>query len=272
MEAMKDHATEPDQVQPPQTADLRERYRTADADERSRIKGMLGPVEVEFAEMRMIVDPRDNYTETCMWLNGHPPELKSLVALVELIEDRNALVFDIGANCGSYTIPLALACAEGSRVVAIEPNPIMVGRLGVNVALNDLSEKVRIEGCALSEADGEAVLNFRNNNYGQASLRRVNRRQRNGGVLVPTRPLSAFTGASKHHDISVLKIDIEGAEESVLNPVFDAAEKGGWLPDAILIEVRHADEWQTDICARILSNGYRETLRAEGNALYVKKA
>jgi hypothetical protein len=35
--------------------------------------------------------------------------------------------------------------------------------------------------------------------------------------------------------------------------------------------VRHADEWQTDLCEKILASGFKETMQAEGNALYLKK-
>ena len=135
-----------DVVEAGHMADLRAQFREGDSHVRTRIKSQLGPTEVEFADIRMVVDPRDNYTETCIWLNEYPPEIKSLVALVELVEDRNVLVFDIGANCGAYSIPLAMAAGEGSRVVAFEPNPLMIGRLGMNIALNNLTDRVRIEG------------------------------------------------------------------------------------------------------------------------------
>lgn len=260
-----------DQIKKAEMDSLRARFRTGSPQERAKINAMLGPVEIEFADIRMVVDPRDNYTETCIWLEGHPPELKSLLALVKLVEQRNALVLDIGANCGAFTIPLALASGKGSRVIAFEPNPIMIGRLGLNVQINDLTEVVRIEGCALSDRDGEAMLNFRGHNYGQASLKEVQGRMRNGGTLVPTRPLRHFTSASENHDFTLLKIDVEGAEALVLDPILDEAKSGGWLPDAILIEVRHAQQWQTDLCEKILASGFEETMQAEGNALYLLK-
>lgn len=259
-----------DQIKASEMDALRQRFREGDAAERTKVNALLRPVEIEFADIRLIVDPRDNYTETCIWLDGHPPELRCLLALVELVEGRNAYILDAGANCGAFTVPLALASGDGSRVVAFEPNPIMIGRLGANIQLNDLGAKVRIESCALSDCTGEAVLNFRNHNYGQASLKKVRPNQRTGGVVVPTRPLSDFADAAAGYDISVLKIDIEGAEDIALNPIFDAAENGGWLPDAMLIETRHANQWQNDLCARILASGYEETLQAEGNALYTK--
>lgn len=260
-----------EQIEAAEMDALRDRYRNGSPQERSKIKALLGPVEVEFADIKMVVDPRDNYTETRMWLDGCPPELKSLVAVVELVEDRNVLVMDIGANCGAFTIPLALACGTGSRVIAFEPNPIMIGRLGVNIQLNGLSDVIRIEGCALSDREGEARLNFCGHNYGQASLNDVKAGMRNGAIVVPTRPLGHFTAASKDHNFTLIKIDVEGAEETVLGPILEGAQSGGWLPDAILIEVRHADEWQTDLCEQILASGFKETMRAEGNALYLKK-
>ena len=260
-----------DQIKASDMDALRKRFREGDAQERAKINAQLRPVEVEFADMRLIVDPRDNYTETCLWLDGYPPELKSLLALVELVEDKNAYILDVGANCGAFTVPLAMASGEGSRVVAFEPNPIMIGRLGANIRLNDLGAKVRVEGCALSDRAGEATLNFRNNNFGQASLKEVRHRQHAGATLVPTRTLSDFTADAEGHDFSVLKMDIEGAEDIALNPLLKASEQGGWLPDAMLIEVRHADQWDTDLCARILASGYKETMQAEGNALYIKQ-
>jgi FkbM family methyltransferase len=270
MNAVRETGSMISRIQMAELEALRERFRNGSAEKRAEINATLGPVEIEFADIRMIVDPRDNYTETCIWLDGHPPELRSLLALVELVEDKNAFVLDIGANCGAFAVPLGLACGMGSRVVAFEPNPVMIGRLGQNIRLNDLSQRIRIEGCALSDRDGEALLYFRGHNYGQASLKRVRKKQRTGGVLVPTRPLSAFTGAARNHDLSVLKIDVEGAEEVVLGPLLEDAKTGGWLPDAILIEVRHADQWETDLCAKIASCGYETTFEDEGNALYTK--
>lgn len=250
------------------TADaLRLAFRKADKPTRHKLSGILPPGEVEFAGVRMFVDPRDNFTERCIWLDGQPPEMESLLALVERIEGRNALILDVGANCGAFTVPLAMASGKGSRVVAFEPNPVMIGRLGHNVALNGLGEVVRIEGCALGAEAGEAVLNLKQGNYGQASLMPIRPRQRAGGTLVPIRPLADFVMQAAAHDLSVMKVDVEGAEEAVLAPVLDA---GGWLPDVLLMETRHADEWNTDLVARIRAAGFENALEADGNTLFVR--
>lgn len=256
----------PDPVSSTATAEaLRKVFRNADKTTRQILVPILPPEEIEFAGIRMYVDPRDNYTDRMMWLDGQPPEMTSLRALTELIEGKNAFVLDIGANCGAFTVPLALAVGEGSRVVAFEPNPVMIGRLGHNVHLNGLSEIVRIESCALGDQAGEGVLNLRVGNFGQASLNPIVGKARSGGTLVAVRPLADFTAQASNHDVSVLKIDVEGAEVAVLGPLLAS---GGWLPDAMLVETRHSGDWDSDLVALITQKGFGTILEADGNTLF----
>lgn len=253
----------------PATGDaLRAVFRTADKGQRQKLVPILPPEVVEFAGIKMYVDPRDNYTDRMIWRDGQPPEIQSLMALTDLVEGRNAFVLDIGANSGAFAVPLAVAAGQGSRVIAFEPSPTMIGRLGHNIRLNDLGDVVRIEGCALGAEAGEATLNFRSRNFGQASLMPIKPGVRDGGTLVPVRPLLDFVHEAAGHDISVLKIDVEGAEVAVLAPLLDA---GGWLPDAMLIETDHADAWDTDLISRIKELGFEITLEAEQNTLFVRK-
>lgn len=255
-------------AQPDATADaLRAAFKGAEKSVRHKLSALLPPAEIEFAGVRMFVDPRDNYTERRIWLDGQPPEMDSLMALVALVEGRNALVLDVGANCGAFTVPLAMAAGAGSRMIAFEPNPVMIGRLGHNIALNGLGQVARIEGCALGAAAGEATLHFKRGNYGQASLMPVRPRMADGGTLVPVRSVLEFTDIATAHDVCVLKIDVEGAEELALSPMLDV---DGWLPDAILMETRHAGDWDTDLCARIIARGFTASLEADGNTLFIK--
>jgi FkbM family methyltransferase len=269
---MMAHPTPDPVTEAAQTAALRAVFRTADKATRQHLVPVLPPAEVEFAGVRMYVDPRDNYTDRMLWLHGQPPEMASLMALVERIEGRRALVLDIGANCGAFTVPLAVAAGQGSRVIAFEPNPVMIGRLGHNVRLNGLGDVVRIEGCALGAEAGEAMLNFRQRNFGQASLMPVRRAVRDGGTLVPVRPLTDFTdpAAVAGFEVSVLKIDVEGGEEAALAPLLTAAEADGWLPDFLLMETRHADEWDGDLLGRVKTLGFDAVLEADGNTLLAR--
>ncbi|MCZ4255119.1 FkbM family methyltransferase [Sulfitobacter sp. G21635-S1] len=246
---------------------MRAAFRAADRPLRQKLMAALPPAVVEFAGIRMYVDPRDNYTDRMIWLYGQPPEMKSLTALTEVVEGKNAFILDIGANCGAFAVPLAVAAGKGSRVIAFEPNPVMIGRLGHNVQLNGLGHMVRIEGCALGAERGEAMLNFHGNNFGQASLLPVKRRSRSGGRLVPVRPLLDFVEAAAGHDVSVLKIDVEGAEPAALGPLLAA---GGWLPDVMLVETDHAADWDSDLLGMIEGLGFRAAMQAEQNTLFVR--
>jgi FkbM family methyltransferase len=246
---------------------LRVVFRMADKTMRQKLTPILPPGLIEFAGIKMYVDPRDNYTDRMIWLEGQPPEMKSLRALTEIVEGKNAFVLDIGANCGAFTVPLAMAVGTGSRVIAFEPNPVMIGRLGHNLWLNGLTDVVRIESCALGDKTSEGVLNLKVGNFGQASLNPIPGRVRAGGTLVPVRPLMDFTAQAAQHEISVLKIDVEGAEVAALDPMLDA---GSWLPDAMLIETRHAVDWDVDLVSKIAALGFKATLKAEGNTLFVR--
>ncbi len=253
-----------------QIAALRAVFRDADKPTRHKLAPILPPAVVEFAGIRMYVDPRDNYTDRRMWLDGQPPEMQSLIALTEMVEGRNALILDVGANCGAFAVPLGLAAGPGSRVVAFEPNPMMIGRLGHNIRLNNLGHVIRVEGCALGAETGEAVLNFRRNNFGQASLKAIREQVRDGGTLVPVHRLMDFAAEAAGHDLTVLKVDVEGSEEAVLGQMIEAGPEG-WHPDAILIETAHADTWETDLLARIGACGFKTALQAEGNTLFVRQ-
>lgn len=244
---------------------LRHVFRSADKPTRQKLVAALPPEVVSLRGVQMYVDPRDNYTERMIWLNSEVPEVQSLDALTEIVAGRDAFVLDIGANCGAFTIPLAHAAGAGSRVIAFEPNPVMIGRLGHNVRLNGLGETVRIEGCALADSTGEALLNFTGNNYGQASLLPALRPSQHASTLVPLRRLRDFVPEAEGHAVSVLKIDVEGAEGAVLGPLLEAAD---WLPDAMLIETQHTGQWDRDLLGRIAELGYRPTLEAEKNTLF----
>lgn len=253
---------------PDHTAEaLRNVFRKADKTVRQQLVPILPPEVIAFAGVQMYVDPRDNYTDRMIWRDGQPPEIQSLTALVELVEGRNAFVLDIGANSGAYAVPLGVAAGAGSRVIAFEPSPIMIGRLGHNIRLNNLGDVVRIEGCALGREAGEATLNFRRRNFGQASLLPVRDRVRDGGTLVSVRPLLDFVHEAAGHDVSVLKVDVEGGEVAVLEPLLDA---GGWLPDAMLVETAHATDWDIDLIRKIKDLGFNATFEAEQNTLFVR--
>lgn len=250
---------------------LRKAFQVAGPKVRRHLRPLLPQAAVSFAGVELLVNPQDNFTEQCIWLNGEPPEVESLKALSDIVAGKRALVLDIGGNCGAFAVPLARAAGEGSRVIAFEPNPVMLGRLGENVRRNDLGNVVRIEGCALGAEEGEATLMLSAGNYGQASLRGVGKGKADGSVCVPVRVLAPYLKGADGYDVCVLKIDVEGFEDSVLTPWLDQAD-GADMPDAILIETEHASDWDSDLIGRITAAGYTSRFEGEGNTLFVRDA
>ncbi len=219
----------------------------------------LLPARREVDGLAMLLHPQDNWTEFKIWRDGAAPEPVSRARMVALVAGRRALVVDIGANCGSFTLALTSAAAPGSRVLAFEPNPVMASRLAVNLALNDLGAELHC--VALGADDGTATLVLHPENFGQATMRPIAGAA--GGVPVPVRPLAGFIPPDPF-DIFVLKIDVEGYEDRVLLPYLMS---GAPLPDHILIEVEHAAHWAGDLWAALAAAGYTQVFSGEGNAL-----
>ena len=121
------------------------------------------------------------------------------------------LVFDIGANVGEYAATFQqLAC----KVIAVEPNPELAGRLSFARLPG-----VTVEQAAVSDTEGEATLMI-GERHREATIddRYVTLLQDRGehprGIVVPTTTLDLL--AARHGEPALVKIDVEGHELAVL--------------------------------------------------------
>jgi len=124
-------------------------------------------------------------------------------------------VVDIGAHAGLYTLIASKLVGAQGRVFAFEPSPRERLRLQAHVRLNRC-RNVTIEPVALGDRDGEATLFVvQNSETGCNSLR--------PGDVGDTRPVTV--GLRRLDDyltrgtitrVDVMKMDVEGAELSVL--------------------------------------------------------
>ena len=212
----------------------------------------------------MLLHPADNYTERFMSRKGMRDEAASIGRLTVLVAGKRALIFDIGANCGSFTLPLATAAGPGSRIVAFEPNPVMANRLRVNLTLNGLTESVEIAEVAL----GEAELNLVDRNLGRSSLHTVESAR---SVPVTVRPLVQYLSQGwNEYEAFVIKIDVEGFEDEVLVPFLSAIPRKS-APNAILLETQNADFWCADLRVVLKQRGYEPYFDGEdGNTLFLR--
>ncbi|MEA1049021.1 FkbM family methyltransferase [Lamprobacter modestohalophilus] len=109
-----------------------------------------GPVLVPFVdEVGLLVRPGMVGATGNVYCGLHEPEDMALVLHALRPDD---LFVDIGANIGSYTL---LAGATGARVMAVEPIPATFRWLQRNIAVNDLSGRVRALNLGLGRAAGQ---------------------------------------------------------------------------------------------------------------------
>ncbi len=197
-----------------------------------------------------------------MWITGQRKELVSIARLTTLVAGKKALILDIGANCGAYTLPLAASCVAGSRIVAFEPNPRLANRLRQNIQLNCLQAFVEVEEVALGAKRHEGSLNLDPDNLGRSSFRDV---LSGSSISVPVYPLLDFLPQSiKRYEIFLIKIDIEGSEDEVLVPFLSTIPRE-FLPDAILMEISHRNLWRADLLRHLDERGYNQHFVGEEN-------
>ena len=116
-----------------------------------------------------------------------------------------ALVYDVGANLGFFTL---VAAALGARVVAFEPEPSNAAHLRATVALNRLDAEVR-EAAAAERSGRAELLAVDEASWSHLADRGHHPRTRRS-VEVETVALDDLPPAD------VYKIDVEGSEVAVL--------------------------------------------------------
>lgn len=122
--------------------------------------------------------------------------------------------FDVGANVGVYTVAIARAVDNG-RVVAVEPDAATMRRLRANLGRNSLDNVLVIEAVA-SECDGTAELHVADDPaYSSTGEIEVGHRSVGSRVVASVRLDTVWADLGRP-GVSMVKIDVEGAEVAVL--------------------------------------------------------
>ncbi len=155
----------------------------------------VGPYE-------MVLLPNDHISNLIR-RTGQPYE-SVLVSIVRELTRPGSTILDVGANLGNHTVYWAKA---GRRVLAFEPNPLTRSALIDSVHLNKLDTVVDVCPLALGAGTGTGALRtLLDNNQGAISV------EPTASGEIPIVRLDDL----EVPDFSVMKIDVEGAEESVL--------------------------------------------------------
>jgi FkbM family methyltransferase len=134
-------------------------------------------------------------------------------ALCALARPGSAAV-DVGANIGMYTVPLASAVGPQGTVLAFEPFPANAARLRENIDRNGLTN-VEAQELALGERSGETLLYVATDSL-YHSTEWVPHGSAAQTFSVPVASLDVVWRERGALLVSVLKVDVEGAEPAVL--------------------------------------------------------
>ncbi len=221
---------------------------------------------VSYGNLKMFLNPADNYTDSIVWLTGDSPEPKSIAALQSKIAGKRALIIDIGANSGTYALRLASALGRGGIVRAFEPNPQMFQRLLHNISINSLGSTISAKCQAVGAHHSTAVLNLHPQNLGQTSINKLDV-QNLTQVTVPVVPLAEQLADSSDFEYTAMKIDVEGYEAYVFED-FEKLVATQNRPNLILIETAHGENWHYDLVGMLKKIGYKNIFEGEQNTLF----
>jgi len=186
-------------------------------------------------------------------------------ALLARYLHADAIMIDIGANIGGYTLFAAAQTGPKACVIAIEPQPEIFERLVYNIRQNDFSW-VKALNCAVADKDGEITLFVAAKNKGETSMRIVNDDAAGVQLRVEGRALLSLLEAEHVDHVDVMKLDVEGAEDLILEPFMHQAPDV-LLPRLLLMEYSHARA-QSDLGRLLEQRGYREVMRTRTNVAY----
>ena len=145
-----------------------------------------------------------NHANSVLAAYSNPPDYWEWQVWSSVLKPGDFFV-DVGANVGLYSL---LAAEAGCRVLAFEPDDDNRSELMRNIAINQREDVVTVVPKAVSDQyDSVAFL------AGRDALARITSVRSEDVVHIPCTTLDAEIG---NQQVAGLKIDVEGAEASVL--------------------------------------------------------
>jgi FkbM family methyltransferase len=166
---------------------------------------------------------------------------------------------DAGANFGYFTLIGAWLVGGAGKVVSVEADPRMYAILAGNVRRNGLSQVTTLP-LALSDAEGKLTLAGFDESGANFGLSRMGGPANGNAFEVPARPLEMILGDLGVGDVDLVKLDVEGAEDLVLQGMAGGLASGRYR--RILLEAHPsylAERGKTvaDIVRMLAGAGYR---------------
>jgi FkbM family methyltransferase len=222
------------------------------------------PQDVQTLGARMRLYPAHNVSEKNLLFTPHLFDPEERLVLGARIRDGFSFV-DIGANVGGYSLYVGALAGPHARILAIEPQPDIFERLVYNVRQNPFGS-IKALQCAVTDQDGDITLFLDEANSGESSMRFVDARGRGRSVRVAGKTLATILHEENITSLDALKVDVEGAEDLVLDPFFRHVAPPLW-PKLLIVDNASVPA-TTRIAELDGGRAYRLLLQTRSNNVY----
>ncbi|WP_342151298.1 FkbM family methyltransferase [Methylorubrum sp. SB2] len=221
------------------------------------------PLDVERYGARMRLHPYNNNCEKKVLFTPQFFDSEERAILKARLKD-DAVFLDVGANIGAYALFVAALTGPRARILAVEPQPDVFDRLTYNIAQNPFGT-IKAIACAVADRAGELTLFIDPRNRGESSVKIVGT-HKSAAIRVPSVTLLSLCRSEGIARIDAIKLDVEGAEDLILEPFFREAPES--LRPALLIVENGTEQWQMDLPALLEGYGYRRVARTRLNLVF----
>ena len=225
------------------------------------------PVDIESLGAKMRLYPSGNVCEKRVLFTPQYFDAVERELLASRLREGFTFI-DIGANIGAYSLFVAARAGRSARILAVEPQPEVFARLTFNIAQNPFGT-VKAVACALADKPGELTLFIDPANRGESSVRILSS-MAGSAVKVPAMTLLALVENEGYDRIDAVKLDVEGAEDLILEPFLRDAPEALW-PGFIIIEDSRR-RWQSDLAGLLARSGYRMVAQTRLNLVFERAA
>ncbi|MGO9389331.1 FkbM family methyltransferase [Rhodoblastus sp.] len=221
-------------------------------------------VTVETLRARMRLYPYNNACEKRLLFTPQLADREERRFLAEKITGEMSFL-DIGAGVGATSLFVALRAGPRAKILAVEPQPLLYERLVYNLRQNPAAT-VKALDCAVADAESDVTLFINPYDLAESSMRIVNVEGGGDSVRVSARSLATLVREEGFERVDAMKLDVEGAEDLVLEPYLSAESEKLW--PRVLILAYSPGKWDVDLCAMLEDRGYVRVLRTRVYVMY----
>lgn len=235
------------------------------------------PFDLNVFGMKMRLYPHDNKCENrvlCLPQLFDPQERKVIKEFITLQGSSPITFIDLGANVGLYSLYIQSLLqdkdSKNTKIIAVEADPYIYERLKHNVLLNN--DFINIVQTAISNQDGHTSLHINTHNRGENSIitqAKINNTlpQTQSSIDVTTTSIKTLL---ERYDVikpSIMKLDLEGAEELVLSAFFDDVGQESY-PNMIIVE--RDKNLDLPLLTLLQYNGYTVQSDTRNNRIFIR--